>query len=252
MREIRTIKIKDIKPNKNQPRLDFYDESIKNLAQSIKESGLVQPIVVRESKDAYELIAGERRLRALKYLGEEKTEAIIDNQNDEKSANMALIENLQREDLSAIEEALAIKKIMQDGSYTQSEVAAMLGYKQSTVANKLRLLRLDDKIKEAIAQNVLSERQARALLKVEEEKRDEVFETIVERKYNVAKTEEYIKALEQKSSTKIKGFSANVKLGINTIKQAYDLCRKSGLDGDYHIRESEDDVKVIIRFRKQG
>ena len=141
---------------------------------------------------------------------------------------------------------------MKEGEYTQSEVAMMLGYKQSTVANKLRLLKLDDKIKEAIAQGVISERQARALLKVEETKRNEVFATIVKRKYNVAKTEEYIKALEQKDSTKIRGFSANVRLGVNTIKQAYDMCRKSGLDGDYNIRESEDDVKLIIRFRKQG
>ena len=252
MKEIRTIKIEEIKPNKNQPRLDFYDESIKNLALSIQKSGLVQPLVVREIDNGYELIAGERRLRALKYLKQEKTDVIIDNQDDDASANMALVENLQREDLSAIEEAIAIQKIMKEGEYTQSEVAMMLGYKQSTVANKLRLLKLDDKIKEAIAQGVISERQARALLKVEETKRNEVFATIVKRKYNVAKTEEYIKALDQKDSTKIRGFSANVRLGVNTIKQAYDMCRKSGLDGDYNIRESEDDVKLIIRFRKQG
>ncbi len=251
MKEIRTIELAKIRPNKNQPRLDFYDESIKNLARSIKESGLVQPLVVREVDGSYELIAGERRLRALKYLGYTKIEAIINNQDDKTSANMALVENLQREDLSAIEEAIAIQKIMKDGHYTQSEVADLLGYKQSTIANKLRLLRLDDKIKEAIAKNEISERQARALLKVDENKRLEVFKTIKERHYNVAKTEEYIKALEDKGDKKVRGFSASVQLGINTIKQAYDMCRNSGLDGDYHIRDGEDDVKVIIRFRKQ-
>ena len=134
MKEIRTIELAKIRPNKNQPRLDFYDESIKNLARSIKESGLVQPLVVREVDGSYELIAGERRLRALKYLGYTKIEAIINNQDDKTSANMALVENLQREDLSAIEEAEAYDNIIKKLGYTQDELANIFNISRSSIS----------------------------------------------------------------------------------------------------------------------
>ncbi|MGN1054925.1 MAG: nucleoid occlusion protein, partial [Erysipelotrichaceae bacterium] len=132
------------------------------------------------------------------------------------------------------------------------EIAKKLGYKQSTIANKLRLLKLPDYIKLAVSRNEITERHARALLKVPEDKLEEVFNTIVERGYNVRKTEEYIKALNDKDKNKVKAVSASVRLGINTIKQSYDLCRKTGLDADYQVTEYEDEVKVTIRFKKQG
>lgn len=252
MSEVRIIKINTVKPNKYQPRLDFYDEGIKNLAASIKENGLIHPIVVRETNDGYEIIAGERRYRASKYLGSEEIEAIIVDKDDEESANLALIENMQREDLSAIEEAIAIQKIMQSRKMTQAEIAKQLGYRQSTIANKLRLLKLPDYIQVAVAKGEITERHARAMLKVSEDKLEEVFNVIIQRGYNVKRTEEYIKALNDKNKSKIRGVSSSIRLGLNTIKESYELCRKTGLDADYQVTDYENEVKVVIRFKKQG
>lgn len=252
MREVSRIKLADIVPNKAQPRLDFDDEAIKQLASSIRENGLIHPIVVREVDDHYEIIAGERRYRALKYLSYEEADVIITDKDDAESANLALIENMQREDLSAIEEAMAIEKIMKNSHMTQFEVARQLGYKQSTIANKLRLLKLPEYVQMAISRNEITERHGRALLKVSEDKMEEVFNTIIQRGYNVRKTEEYIKALNEKKDQKVKAVSASVRLGLNTIKQSYDMCRKSGLDADYQVTEYDDEVKVTIRFKKQG
>ena len=252
MSEVRIIKINTVKPNKYQPRLDFYDEGIKNLAASIKENGLIHPIVVRETNDGYEIIAGERRYRASKYLGLEEIEAIIVDKDDEESANLALIENMQREDLSAIEEAIAIQKIMQSRKMTQAEIAKQLGYRQSTIANKIRLLKLPDYIQVAVAKGEITERHARAMLKVSEDKLEEVFNVIIQRGYNVKRTEEYIKALNDKNKSKIRGVSSSIRLGLNTIKESYELCRKTGLDADYQVTDYENEVKVVIRFKKQG
>ena len=249
---VKKIKIDEVIPNPYQPRLDFYDESIKSLAASIRENGLIQPIVVREENGRYEIIAGERRFRACKYLGKQDIEATIVTKDDEESANMALIENMQREDLSAIEEAIAMKRIMESRHITQAEMAKELGYRQSTIANKLRLLRLPDDIQKAIASGIITERHGRALLKVDEDKAEDVFKVIVDRNYNVSKTEEYIKALNSKDRMKIRGISSSVKLGVNTIRESYELCRKTGLDADYKVTEYEDEVKVVIRFKKQG
>lgn len=252
MNEVSLIDMKKIVPNKSQPRLDFFDDTIKNLASSIKENGLIHPIVVRRVDGKYEIIAGERRYRACSLLEKKKIEAIIVSKDDEESANMALIENMQREDLSAIEEAMAIAKIMKSRHLTQKEVAKRLGYRQSTIANKLRLLKLPDYIQTAVAKNEITERHARALLKVKKEELESVFKTIIQRGYNVKKTEEYINALNNKDKVKVRGVSSNVQLGVNTIRQSYDLCRKSGLDADYHVTEYEDEVKIVIRFKKQG
>ena len=247
-KEIVRIKLNKIIPNKSQPRLDFYDESIKGLAESIKENGLLQPVTVRKSGNQYELIAGERRYRACMLNGQKDIEAIILEKTDDESANLALIENLQREDLNAIEQALAMKRIMKTENLTQNQLADKLGYRQSTVANKLRLLKLPEYIKKAISQDVITERHARALLNIPSDKLREVYDTIVKRNYTVSKTEEYVKELSAKH--KRKGVSNSLKIGINTIKQAYELCKKSGIDSDINITEYEDNVKIVIKMKK--
>ena len=247
-KEIVRIKLDKIIPNKNQPRLDFYDESSKGLAESIKRNGLLQPVTVRKNGDKYELIAGERRYRASLLNGSKDIEAIIMESSDEQSAKLALIENLQREDLNAIEQAMAMKRIMESEDLTQNELAERLGYKQSTVANKLRLLKLPDYIKKAISTGTITERHARALLNVPEEKLEEVYLTIVNRKYNVSKTEEYIKELTE--AHKRKGVSNNLRIGVNTIREAYELCKRSGIDSDMQVTEYEDNVKIVIRMKK--
>ena len=188
-KEIVRIKLDKIIPNSNQPRLDFFDDSIKGLAESIKQNGLLQPVTVRKNGANYELIAGERRYRACLLNGDKDIEAIVMESTDEQSAKLALIENLQREDLNAIEQAMAMKKIMRMEKITQNELADRLGYKQSTVANKLRLLKLPDYIKKAISSGTITERHARALLNVPADLLEDVFLTITNRKYNVSKTE---------------------------------------------------------------
>ena len=248
MKEVVQIKVDKIIPNKSQPRLDFFEESLEGLADSIKENGLLQPISVRKNNNKYEIIAGERRFRACLMLGYETIDAIVYDKNDDESANLALIENIQREDLNSVEQALAMKKLMEMNNLTQNELAEKLGYKQSTVANKIRLLKLPNYIKNAITKGAISERHARALLNVPSDKLDQVFKTIVERKYNVAKTEEYIKQAVDKK--KNRGVGGSAKIAINTIKQAYDLCVKSGFDVDYKETEYEDDIKLVIKIKK--
>ena len=247
-KEVVRIKLNKIIPNKNQPRLDFYDESIKGLAESIKENGLLQPVTVRKAGNQYELIAGERRYRACMLNGQKDIEAIILDKTDDESANLALIENLQREDLNAIEQALAMKRIMKTENLTQNQLADKLGYRQSTVANKLRLLKLPEYIKKAISQDIITERHARALLNIPSDQLRDVYDTIVKRNYTVSKTEEYVKELSAKH--KRKGVSNNLKIGINTIKEAYELCKKSGIDSDINVTEYEDSVKIVIKMKK--
>lgn len=249
MSEVVRLKINSIIPNKNQPRLDFYDETIEGLAESIKENGLLQPISVRKQGNKYELIAGERRYRACLLLGRKDIEAIIFDKSDEESATLSLIENIQREDLNAIEQAMAMQRIMRQEEITQAELAYRLGYQQSTVANKLRLLKLPDYIKNAIARGTISERHARALLKVPSERLEDVFLTITNRNYTVAKTEEYIKSLLEKNKH-TKGVSNDVQIGINTIKQAYEMCKKSGIDADFQVTEYADNMKITIKIKK--
>lgn len=248
MQEVVKIDINKIIPNKSQPRLEFFDESIEGLAESIKENGLLQPITVRENENGYELIAGERRLRAHKLIGKTEIEAIVLDKTDEESAKLALIENIQRENLNAVETAMAMRKIMEEDDLTQDELAKRLGYKQSTVANKLRLLKLPDYIKNAVAQGTLTERHARALLLVPSEKLEEVFNVIVTRKYNVAKTEEYIKTLFE--DKKIKGVGGSALIALNTFKKSYEMCKNTGLDIDYNTTEYDDYVKVTIKIKK--
>ena len=247
-KEIVRIKLDKIIPNSNQPRLDFFDDSIKGLAESIKQNGLLQPVTVRKNGANYELIAGERRYRACLLNGDKDIEAIVMESTDEQSAKLALIENLQREDLNAIEQAMAMKKIMRMEKITQNELADRLGYKQSTVANKLRLLKLPDYIKKAISSGTITERHARALLNVPADLLEDVFLTITNRKYNVSKTEEYIRQLTQRQTNR--GVSNNLKIGINTISQAFELCKKSGIDADMQVTEYEDNVKIVIRMKK--
>lgn len=247
-KEIVKIRLNKIIPNRNQPRLDFYDDSIKGLAESIRQNGLLQPITVRKAGDKFELIAGERRYRASLLNGAKDIEAIIMESTDEESANLALIENIQREDLNAIEQAMAMRRIMASENITQNELAERLGYRQSTVANKLRLLKLPDYIKKAISMGTITERHARALLNVPADKLEEVYLTITNRKYNVSKTEEYIKELSEKRHSK--GVSNNLKIGINTISEAYELCKRSGIDADMQVTDYEDNVKIVIRMKK--
>ena len=161
------VSIELISPNVYQPRKHFNEETIEELSQSIKAYGIIQPLTVRKSgENRYELVAGERRLRAAKKIGLEEVPVIIIDITDKESAAIALLENLQREDLNFFEEATAYYNLIQDHAYTQERLAQMIGKKQSTIANKLRLLKLDKEITNILVENKLTERHARALLRL--------------------------------------------------------------------------------------
>ena len=190
------IPISNIKANRSQPRKNFDEISIYSLSQSIKENGILQPICVRKCGVTYEIISGERRCRAAKLAGLEEVPCIVMDVNDEKSAVLALIENIQRSDLSFFEEAIAINELISVYGLTQQEAAKKLGKAQSTVANKLRLLRFTDVERNILAGNNISERQARALVRIDDpHKRISVLNEVVRRKLNIDQTEQIVNSV---------------------------------------------------------
>ena len=192
-RKVVELPLDDVLPNRFQPRIKFNEDSINELAESIKEHGVIQPIVVRPVGDRYEIIAGERRYKASTLAGLNTIPAIITDLNDKDSAEVALIENVQRQDLTPIEEAISYKKILDMGYLTQENLAEKLGKNQSTVANKLRLLNLDEEVQEALLNEKISERHARSLLKISNtENQVKLLNKIIEERLTVRKTDEEI------------------------------------------------------------
>ena len=190
------VDINEILPNRFQPRIQFDEQEILELSDSIKEHGVIQPLVVRTIGDKYEIIAGERRYKASVLAGKETVPVIIKNLNDKDSAEIALIENIQRKNLTPIEEALSYKKILDMGYITQENLATKLGKSQSSVANKIRLLNLSDEVQEALLDNKISERHARSLLRIKSSKeQNEMLNKIISQRLTVRKTDEEIDKL---------------------------------------------------------
>lgn len=247
-----------ISPNIYQPRKHFNEETIEELAQSIKVYGIIQPLSVRKlGADRYELVAGERRLRAAKKLGLSEVPALIIDITDKDSAAIALLENLQREDLSYIEEAEAYYNLIKDHSYTQEQLAEIIGKKQSTIANKIRLLKLDAEIRLILLENKLTERHARALLKLPSpELQKKILKTVISKNLNVKKTEELIdnellKLTQQEVASdgkkKIKGVFSP-KLYINTVRQVFD---KAGIVAQYTSKDLDDCIEITVKIPKK-
>ncbi len=189
-RKVIELNLDDVLPNRFQPRIKFDEKAINELAGSIKEYGVIQPILVREIGDKYEIIAGERRYKASALAGKQTIPAIISNLNDRDSAEVALIENIQRKDLTPIEEAISYKKILDMGYLNQEELADKLDKTQSTISNKLRLLNLDEEVQEALLNNQISERHARSLLRLENSmEQKEMLQRIIEERLPVRKTD---------------------------------------------------------------
>ena len=201
---LREIRIEKIVPNKYQPRREFTEDKIKELAESIKQNGLLQSITVRDTGNGfYELIAGERRLRALKYLQYPTTKAIVKELTNEQMATLALIENIQREELTPIEEAYAYQELLSINNLTQDELAKSLGKTQATVANKLRLLKLCSKVVDAINSKRITERHGRAMVKLDPSAQEKILNQILTQSLNVSQTEERIETyLRIKNETK--------------------------------------------------
>ncbi|WP_459502780.1 nucleoid occlusion protein [Bacillus sp. C1] len=255
--EIQEIPIVNIIPNRYQPRTVFDDARIEELALTIRTHGLIQPIVVRQyEEDKYEIIAGERRFRAATKLGWEKVPAIIKNLNDTETASVALIENLQREELTAIEEAVAYQKLIELHNLTQEALAQRLGKGQSTIANKLRLLKLPEEIKRALLEKSITERHARALIPLKnEELQLKVLQEIVEKQLNVKQAEERIaKLLEEvkpKRKAKQKAVSRDMRIAMNTIRQSLQMVANSGLNVNSEEEEFDEYYQITIKIPKK-
>ena len=254
MRESKVVSIDEIRPNPYQPRIDFDDEALMELSQSIRENGLIHPITVRQEKDGYEIVAGERRYRAMKIAGMIEIPVIVIDADEVQMAEMALVENIQRENLSAIEEANAYVQIMKTTGISQSQLALKLGKSQSSIANKIRLLQLDEDVQQAVTARRITERHARALLALPKEKQEQAMETIVKKGLTVAQSEKMIRkeaSPKPKRQKKVfKGLSRNIKIGLNTIDQAVAMIEKSGIQIHREMTEDEDEVVVTLHFPK--
>lgn len=193
-REVVEISVEDIIPNRFQPRLTFDPEALNDLASSIKEHGIIQPLVVRRLQDKFEIIAGERRYKAASLIGLSTVPCIIMNLNDNESAEVAIIENIQRKEMTPLEEAKSFKKLLDKGYLTQDELAKRMGKSQSNISNKLRLLNLDEVVQEAILNGKISERHARSLLRVDnKDEQRNILAEIIEKRLTVKQTDELIK-----------------------------------------------------------
>lgn len=257
-KEIKYIPTECICPNVYQPRKTFNEDTIAELSESIKAYGIIQPLSVRKvGENEYELVAGERRLRAAKRIGLEQVPAIIVNISNRDSACIALLENLQREDLNFMEEAEAYYNLINQHEYTQEQLAQVIGKKQSTIANKLRLLKLDGEVRNIVLQNKLTERHARALLKLPNvDSQKSILKVIIEKSLNVKKSEELIekelmkKASEELAAAKKKRIKVvfSPRIYINTIKQVFD---KYGIDANFNSKDLGDSIRVTVTIPKK-
>ena len=258
---LETIPVDYIRPNPYQPRRVFSEDSLNELAHSIKQYGLLQPITVRKlSHNYFEIIAGERRWRAVCKAGFTHIKAVVQPAIDEDSAIIALIENLEREDLHFFEEAEGYLSLMKEHGLTQDELARRLGKNQSTVANKMRILKLPQNVKDLISVYKLSERHARALLRLHNEDAQlKLIKDIKQRNLSVKLTEELV----EKTLAKLYGempaetsgqhvvcIMRDYRIYLNTIKKALSRIKKSGVKVSYQAYESKDKVSINIELAK--
>ncbi|MDV6378821.1 nucleoid occlusion protein [Sporosarcina sp. GW1-11] len=262
LEKVDQVAIDSIVPNQFQPRTIFSEEKIEELARTIHTHGVIQPIVIRQMDDGqYEIIAGERRYRAMRKLGWTEVPAIVRNLSDKETASVALIENLQREELTAIEEAYAYENLLKLHELTQEALAQRLGKGQSTIANKMRLLKLPKEVQDAILKQEISERHARALLPLKETALQiEVMEEAKLNQYNVKEIESRIKEIlhpiekaqpEKKRASRQKAVSRDVRIAVNTLRESLTLMTKSGIEVESQEIDSEDCYTITVKILKK-
>ena len=243
-----------IKPNPYQPRRDFDD--LEGLAQSIEQNGILQPLTVRKENGEIELVAGERRLRAARMIGMPTVPCIVVEMTGRNSAAVALIENIQRRNLSVFDEAEAIAKLIDFYGMTQEDAAIKLGKSQSTIANKVRLLKLGDNVRKKASEYGLTERHARALLKLNDEKQQlEAVEVIHKRDLNVEASERLIDGMMKKfqdreSLRKRSVVFKDVRLFVNTINKAIEMMKAAGINADSQKKQNDEYIEYIVRIPK--
>lgn len=254
------LAIADIQPNPFQPRLHFDPAQLEELASSIREYGVLQPVIVRLVDGKYQLVSGERRFRASQLAQKETIPALVRQLNDREVAEMALIENLQREDLNYFEEAEGYARLIQEFQITQEEVAKKMGKSQPTIANKLRLLHLSEKVRREISVDVITERHVRSLLKLKNEDLQlEALNRIYKNNLNVRQTDDLVENMliteeknirEQKKKKMMKAIK-DMKIFVNTIKGTVKTIQDAGLPAEVTERENDDYLEVVIRLPKK-
>ena len=266
-KQIQDLALDKIEPNQYQPRHQFSEESISELAQTLDKEGLLQPIVVRESDNGYEIIAGERRYRAAQSLGWETIPAIVKEMDDDQAASLAVIENLQRENLNPIDEAQAYKNLMKLNDLTQTALAKEMGKSQSYVANKLRLLKLTPKVQASLIDGNISARHGRALVGLDEKTQEKVLNEVLAKGLNVKETEAIVKDVDGyfnpkakkakkqgKSESKkrvVNKMPKDLKVQINTIKRAVKLAEESGIEVKVKENNNPDDYRITIEMKRK-
>ena len=257
-RRVLELSVDALRPNPNQPRVEFDEDSLRALSDSIRRYGILQPLTVRRTDEGYELIAGERRLRAAKLAGLREVPCLLARSSEEESALLALVENLQRRDLHYLEEAAAIARLISSYGLSQEQAAEKLGKSQSAIANKLRLLRLSPACTRLLRENGLSERHARALLRLtDEEDRVKALGTIAARGYNVAQSESYIeqflKAKQKTPPPRLPTYIIkDVRIFLNTIRRSVDVMQRAGVKADVQREDTEDGILLTIRIPKRA
>lgn len=260
---VREIPISLIKPNPYQPRESFDDESLKELCESIKEHGVIQPIVVRQVGDEFESVVGERRLRACRMAGLQTVPAIVRDLSPGESAEVSLIENLQRKDLNVLEEAIGYDRLIKEFGLTQQEMAKRVGKSQSTIANKLRLLKLPDAVLEGLGHEMISERHARALLRVASEREQlAFFQRIYTQGLTVGQTEALIderlkEVRRRRASRKVRGQESgairafkDIRLFLNSLRDVVRQLKATGVTVGIEERDEGEVLELKIRINK--
>lgn len=255
---VQYIPLGRIRPNPQQPRRSFDEEGLAELAASIRSCGILQPLTVRRAGEGYELVAGERRLRAARIAGLREVPCLVAQVGEEDSALLALMENLQRRDLDCWEEAQAIARLISRYGLSQEEAARRLGRAQPTVANKLRLLRLPEDVRALLRKNGLTERHARALLRLQDpEVQRRAAGDMVRRGMNVAQAEAYVEKLLQSAQvTPPRGRSTyiikDVRLFLNSVDRGLHLMRQAGVDAGWNRQDTDREILLTIRIPKRA
>lgn len=248
--KIYLLPIDQIQPSPFQARKVFDEQELAALAQSIRENGLLQPVSVRRTPEGYQLVAGERRLRACKMAGMRQIPAILWDCGEERTAALGLLENIQRMDLNPFEQAQGLKDIMVLWDCTQAEAAKRLGMAQPTLANKLRLLQLTADQRQFVLENALTERHARAVLRLPENRRSEALITIARRRMNARQTDQYIQKLLNTSRERGHRLSMvkDVRIFVNTIDHAIRLMTDNGVPATAHREEKDGYIEYTVRI----
>ena len=249
-----SLPIDQIHPSPFQARKSFDEQELTALAQSIRENGLLQPVTVRKAAEGYELVAGERRLRACKLARMETIPAILCDCGDQRTAALGLLENIQREDLNPFEQAQGLRDVIALWDCTQAEAAKRLGMAQPTLANKLRLLQLTTDQRQFVLDNGLTERHARAVLRLPENRRSEALITIAKRRMNARQTDLYIEQVLNAAAPGRHRISMvkDVRIFLNTIRHSLGLMQRAGVQADVRREDTEDGILLTIRIPKRA